>query len=95
MITVQPANADMRMIASVAHPHDAAAARAFVERDVARTRNFAMATNHWMLTGGDVWKGRLAGLRAPTLVVHGAGDLPVRTRPDDRRNRERIAPGEA
>jgi pimeloyl-ACP methyl ester carboxylesterase len=70
---------DARMIAGTAHPFDAAAARALITRDVDRARNFASATNHFLLKPGDRPRARLATLKAPLLVIHGTADplLPV------------------
>jgi pimeloyl-ACP methyl ester carboxylesterase len=65
---------DARMIAGTAHPFDELRARNLVERDVNRARNFVSATNHFMLKGGDAWKGRLGELATPLLVVHGTAD---------------------
>lgn len=65
---------DMRMIAGTAHSHDPAAARALVERDVARARRFASATNHFTVESRGNWHGHLSKLRAPLLVLHGTYD---------------------
>lgn len=65
---------DTRMIAGTAHPYDEARARALVERDVKRARNFVSATNHFMLEGGESWKGKLVGLNKPLLIIHGTAD---------------------
>jgi len=65
---------DTRMIAGVAHPYDEGRARAFVERDVKRAKNFVSATNHFMLRGGQALEGKLASLAAPLLVIHGTAD---------------------
>ena len=32
------------------------------------------ATNHFLLKGGDEWKGRLCEISAPLLVIHGTAD---------------------
>jgi pimeloyl-ACP methyl ester carboxylesterase len=66
--------ADARAIAGTAFPHDAGAARVLIERDLDRARNFASATNHFLLGGGDDWKGRFDELGAPLLVIHGTAD---------------------
>jgi pimeloyl-ACP methyl ester carboxylesterase len=63
---------DTRMIAGTAHPYDEVSARNLVERDVKRAKNFVSATNHFMLKGGE--GGKLGGLVAPLLVVHGTAD---------------------
>ena len=65
---------DTRMIAGVAHTYDEGRARAFVERDVRRAKNFVSATNHFMLRGGQALKGKLAELAASLLVIHGTAD---------------------
>ncbi|MFC6488878.1 alpha/beta fold hydrolase [Nitratireductor sp. GCM10026969] len=65
---------DTRMIAGTAHPYDEVAARNLIERDVARARSFVSATNHFMLKGGDGWKGKLNELVPPLLVIHGTAD---------------------
>ncbi|RWX19377.1 alpha/beta hydrolase [Rhizobium hidalgonense] len=65
---------DTRMIAGMAHPYDEGRARAFVERDVERAKNFVSATNHFMLRGGQALKGKLASLAARLLVIHGTAD---------------------
>ncbi|MER8463219.1 alpha/beta hydrolase [Mesorhizobium sp. M1396] len=65
---------DARAIASTAHPFDEARMRAFVEQDYDRSGGFLSATNHFMLRGGDAWKGRLHEMTAPLLVIHGTAD---------------------
>lgn len=65
---------DARMIASTKHPHDASAARAFIERDVARAKSFASATNHFIVRAKQDWSGRLEALDMPVLVIHGTSD---------------------
>ncbi|MER9364478.1 alpha/beta fold hydrolase [Mesorhizobium sp. M0518] len=65
---------DARAIASIAHPFDEARMRAFVEQDHDRSGGFLSATNHFMLKGGDAWKGRLHEIAAPLLVIHGTAD---------------------
>lgn len=65
---------DTRMIAGSAHPYDEARARALVEDDVKRARNFVSVTNHFTLTGGEAWKGKLGELAPPLLVIHGTVD---------------------
>jgi pimeloyl-ACP methyl ester carboxylesterase len=65
---------DARAIASIAHPFDEARMRAFVEQDYDRSGGFLSATNHFMLKGGDTWKGRLHEMAAPLLVIHGTAD---------------------
>lgn len=65
---------DTKMIAGTAHPYDEVRARNLVESDVKRARNFVSATNHFMLKGGEGLDGRLPGLEAPLLVIHGTAD---------------------
>lgn len=48
--------------------------RAFVEQDYDRSGGFLSATNHFMLRGGDAWKGRLHEIASPLLVIHGTAD---------------------
>ncbi|MCV0395653.1 MAG: alpha/beta fold hydrolase [Rhizobiaceae bacterium] len=63
---------DVRMIAGTSHPHDAQAARAFIERDYDRSGGYLSATNHFMLTGGDAVN--VSSLKPPLLVIHGTAD---------------------
>lgn len=65
---------DARMSASTVHPHDPAAARLLLERDLDRSPSFASATNHFMLAGGDDEDRLAADLRVPLLVIHGTSD---------------------
>lgn len=65
---------DSRRLSGTKHPFDAARARALIERDHDRARNFASATNHFLLKGGEDWQDRLAEIRAPLLVIHGTAD---------------------
>jgi pimeloyl-ACP methyl ester carboxylesterase len=65
---------DARMLAGTAYPHDELAALRLIERDLDRATNFKSATNHFMLTGGEAWKGRLRELQPPLLVIHGTAD---------------------
>jgi alpha/beta hydrolase fold. len=65
---------DSRMLAGTAHPFDEARVRRLIERDFDRARNFASATNHLLVGGGEAWEGRLGELRAPLLVIHGTAD---------------------
>jgi pimeloyl-ACP methyl ester carboxylesterase len=54
---------------------DDAQARATVTRMVDRTTDLAASqTNHWILEGGGPDRTRLAGIRIPTLVMHGTDD---------------------
>ena len=65
---------DSRVLAGTAHPFDEAAIRAFVERDYDRACGYLSATNHGSLKIGDAWRGRLHGMMAPLLVIHGTAD---------------------
>ncbi|MBE1204411.1 alpha/beta fold hydrolase [Aminobacter carboxidus] len=65
---------EARVIASTAHPHDAAKTLAFIERDYDRSGGYLSATNHFMLTGGEAVKGKLPGLNVPFTVIHGTAD---------------------
>ena len=65
---------DARMLAGTAYPHDERAARNLIERDFDRAANFKSATNHFMLTGGEAWQGRLREMQPPLLVIHGTAD---------------------
>jgi pimeloyl-ACP methyl ester carboxylesterase len=65
---------DSRVIASAAHPFDAAKARAFIERDHDRSGGYLNATNHAFLKIGDARRGRLQEMKAPLLVIHGTTD---------------------
>ncbi|RUZ74164.1 alpha/beta hydrolase [Mesorhizobium sp. M7A.F.Ca.US.006.01.1.1] len=65
---------DARAIASATHPFDEARMRAFVEQDYDRSGGLLSATNHFMLKGGDAWKGGLHEIAAPLLVIHGTAD---------------------
>jgi pimeloyl-ACP methyl ester carboxylesterase len=65
---------DARAIAGIAHPFDEKRTRAFVEQDYDRSGGLLSATNHFMLQGGEDWKGRLPEMKAPLLVIHGTAD---------------------
>ncbi len=65
---------DSRMIAGTAHRHDEVGARRLIESDIQRARHFASATNHFMLKGGEEWRGRLDEMKMPLLVIHGTAD---------------------
>lgn len=65
---------DSRAIAGTAFPFDEARMRTFIERDYDRAKNFAAATNHFFVKGGEDMTGRLAGVTAPLLVIHGTAD---------------------
>jgi pimeloyl-ACP methyl ester carboxylesterase len=66
--------ADVRAIAGTKHPFDEQRAREFIAADYDRARGFEHATNHFLLSGGDVGKDKLARLEAPLLVIHGTSD---------------------
>jgi pimeloyl-ACP methyl ester carboxylesterase len=65
---------EARVIASTAHAHDAVKTLAFIERDHDRSGGYLSATNHFMLEGGETLKGKLPGLEAPLVVIHGTAD---------------------
>lgn len=65
---------DARMLAGTAQPFDEARTRSFIGRDYDRSRGYLSGTNHFLLKGGDRWKGRLREIAAPLLVVHGTAD---------------------
>ncbi|MBB6412627.1 alpha/beta fold hydrolase [Mesorhizobium sangaii] len=65
---------DTRAIASTVHPFDETGMRAFIEQDYDRSGGFLSATNHFMVRGGDAWRGRLREMTAPLLVIHGTTD---------------------
>lgn len=66
--------ADSRMLAGPARSFDAERITSLIERDFDRAWNFASATNHFILEGGEAWRGRLNEIRAPLLVIHGTAD---------------------
>ncbi|MGH9201790.1 MAG: alpha/beta fold hydrolase, partial [Vicinamibacterales bacterium] len=66
--------ADSRMLAGSAHLFDEARATRLIERDFDRAWNFASATNHFMLKGGEAWQRRLREIPVPLLVIHGTAD---------------------
>lgn len=63
---------DVRAIAGTAFPHDAEAAREFIERDYDRAKNFASVTNHFSAKSGIDLSGRR--IEMPLLVIHGSVD---------------------
>lgn len=66
---------DCAMLAGTNHPHDAEAASALIERDIARARNFPSVTNHFMLVGSDDGPQLYAAnISSPLLVIHGSAD---------------------
>jgi pimeloyl-ACP methyl ester carboxylesterase len=65
---------DAGMLAGSAHPFDEATARSFIEQDYDRSGGYHSATNHFILKGGDGFKGRLHEMKAPLLVIHGTAD---------------------
>jgi pimeloyl-ACP methyl ester carboxylesterase len=65
---------DAGMLAGSAYPFDEAAARAFIERDYDRSGGLLSATNHFLLKGGNKWRGRLQEIKVPLLVIHGTAD---------------------
>ncbi len=68
--------ADAGRLAGTRHPHDAAATRALVDRDLARARNPQSMLNHGLIHGGGSGpeRGQLREIRVPFLVVHGTAD---------------------
>lgn len=64
---------EVRMLTGAGRRFDAAEARAFIEADYDRSGGLLNATNHFMLKGSD-WTGRLGGLGAALLVIHGTSD---------------------
>lgn len=66
---------DAAVVAGTAHPHDPDAVRDVIEQDFDRARNFASATNHFLLSGDDDGPEPMArDIRAPVLVIHGTSD---------------------
>ncbi len=65
---------DAGVLAGTAHPFDEAEARKFITQDYDRSGGYLSATNHFMLKGGDAWKGCLHEMKAPLLVIHGTAD---------------------
>jgi pimeloyl-ACP methyl ester carboxylesterase len=68
-----------RAVASPGYPFDEAEARARVERELANVPSGARDTSAQSRQAGAKWHGaKLAGLTAPTLVLHGADDQVLR-----------------
>ena len=65
---------DTLAIASTVHPFDETGMRTFIEQDYDRSGGLLSATNHFMVKGGEAWKGRLREMTAPLLVIHGTTD---------------------
>jgi pimeloyl-ACP methyl ester carboxylesterase len=65
--------AESRVLAGTAHPFDEAGGRRLIERDVDRARNFASASNHFIVKEPDR-QYRVSDLQAPLLVIHGTAD---------------------
>ena len=63
-----------RVLAGERRPFDEAATRRLVHRDVERARDFAAVQNHDVLPEGEVSRGTLSSISAPTLVIHGTAD---------------------
>jgi pimeloyl-ACP methyl ester carboxylesterase len=64
-----------RVLAGGRRPFDEADARAFVRRDVERTRNPASLQNHDVLPDGEeATDESITSITAPTLVIHGTAD---------------------
>ena len=65
---------DARVLAGRSRPVEEAEIRAFVGRDYDRAGGYLAATNHGFLTVGEWWRGRLAEMTPPLLVIHGTAD---------------------
>lgn len=63
-----------RLLAGGRRPFDEIAMRELVRRDVERARNFGAAQNHDLFSEGEVSRGSLSSITAPTLVIHGTAD---------------------
>jgi pimeloyl-ACP methyl ester carboxylesterase len=64
-----------RVYAAPSRPFDDAQRRELAGRIVDRTTDIAASMkNHWLLDGGESWRGRLGEIRVPTLVLHGTDD---------------------
>jgi pimeloyl-ACP methyl ester carboxylesterase len=63
-----------RVLAGERRPFDEAPMRRLIRRDVKRARDFAAVRNHDVLAEGEASRGTLAGIVAPTLVIHGTAD---------------------
>jgi pimeloyl-ACP methyl ester carboxylesterase len=63
-----------RVLAGGRRAFDEASTRSLVRRDVERARNFAAVRNHDVLPAGEVPKGTLSSIGAPTLIIHGTAD---------------------
>lgn len=66
--------ADVRAISGTRHKFDEQVARELIVADYDRARRFESATNHFLLSGGDQWKGQLTRLQPPLLIIHGTSD---------------------
>jgi pimeloyl-ACP methyl ester carboxylesterase len=69
-----------RVLNGVERPFDEGACRAFVRRDLERTRDAAALQNHDLVADDDRSLGDLTSIAVPVLVVHGTADplFPVR-----------------
>jgi pimeloyl-ACP methyl ester carboxylesterase len=65
---------DAEALSGSRHPFDEAAARAFAERDLARTANPRSLVNHAMLAGDAQPERTARDITAPLLVIHGSAD---------------------
>lgn len=63
-----------RMLAGGARPFDEAAWRALISTDVERARDIAASQNHTLIDEGDIPRGPISSIAAPTLVIHGTAD---------------------
>jgi pimeloyl-ACP methyl ester carboxylesterase len=66
--------ADAHVLAGTGRAPEDAQVRAFVERDYDRSGGYEHALNHGALKIADTWRGRLAQIKAPLLVIHGTAD---------------------
>ncbi|HEY7034536.1 MAG TPA: alpha/beta hydrolase [Thermomicrobiales bacterium] len=65
---------DARITTGAARPFDEARFREFIARDYDRAGGYESGLNHFLMSVGDEWKGRLHELKAPLLVIHGTAD---------------------
>jgi pimeloyl-ACP methyl ester carboxylesterase len=66
---------DARQLAGARHPFDEASARELVTRDLERAIDPRRLANHGSIGGDDDrWKGRIADIAVPFLVIHGSAD---------------------
>lgn len=63
-----------RISAGAGADFDPGRARDLAGREFDRAIDPASAMNHAMLSGGEAWRGRLADITVPALVIHGRND---------------------